>query len=65
MDKKQKKEVVIELVNDISTLIRMQQLCLKELMKTGPNETVLDFQEDILRVLQAVNELDISHIDRN
>ena len=60
-----KKEVVIELVNDISALIRMQQLCLKELRKTGPNETVLDFQEDILRVLKAVNELDISHIDRN
>ena len=60
-----KKEVVIELVNDISALIRMQQLCLKELRKTGPNETVLDFQEDILRVLQAVNELDVSHIERN
>lgn len=60
-----KKEVVIELANDISALIRMQQICLKELRKTCPNETVLDFQEDILRVLQAVNELDVSHIERN
>jgi len=60
-----KKEVVIELVNDISALIRMQQLFLKGLRKTCPNETVLDFQEDILRVLQAVNELDVSHIERN
>ena len=60
-----KKEVVIELANDISALIRMQQITLKELRKTCQNETVLDFQEDILRVLQAVNELDISHIDRN
>ena len=60
-----KKEVVIEHVNDISALIRMQQITLKELRKTGPNETVLDFQEDILRVLQAVNELDVSHIERN
>lgn len=60
-----KKEVVIELVNDISALIRMQQITLKELRKTCQNETVLDFQEDILRVLQAVNELDISHIDRS
>ena len=60
-----KKEVVIELVNDISALIRMQQITLKELRKTCQNETVLDFQEDILRVLKAVNELDISHIDRS
>lgn len=60
-----KKEIVLELVNDIPTLIRMQELILKEIRSKCKDEGMMDFQEDILRVLKVVNQLDISSIDGN
>lgn len=60
-----KKEIMIELVNDIPSLIRMQELSLIELKKTICNQQVIDFQEDILRILKAVNKMDFINLDSN
>lgn len=60
-----KKEIMIELVNDIPSLIRIQELSLIELNKTIRNQQVIDFQEDILRILKAVNKMDFINLDSN
>lgn len=60
-----KKEIMIELVNDIPSLIRIQELSLIELKKTIRNQQVIDFQEDILRILKAVNKMDFINLDSN
>lgn len=60
-----KKEIMIELVNDIPSLIRIQELSLIELKKTMRNRQVIDFQEDILRILKAVNKMDLINLDSN
>lgn len=60
-----KKEIMIELVNDIPTLIRLQELSLIELKKRVRNQQVIDFQEDILRVLKAVSKMDLINLDEN
>lgn len=60
-----KKEIMIELVNDIPSLIRIQELSLIELKKTMRNRQVIDFQEDILRILKAVNKMDLINLDGN
>lgn len=62
---KKKKEIIIELVNDIPALIRMQELSLIEMKKRIRNQQVIDFQEDVLRVLKAVSEIDFINIDSN
>lgn len=56
MKNSKKKEIILELVNDIPSLIRMQELSLIELKKSVRNQQVIDFQEDILRVLKAVSK---------
>lgn len=65
MKQSKKKEITIELVNDISSLIRMQELSLIELEKRVRNQQVIDFQEDILRVLKAVSKMDLINLDEN
>lgn len=60
-----KKEIMIELVNDIPSLIRIQELSLIEFKKTMRNQQVIDFQEDILRILKAVNKMDFINLDSN
>lgn len=60
-----KKEIMIELVYDIPSLIRIQELSLIELKKTMRNRQVIDFQEDILRILKAVNKMDLINLDSN
>lgn len=60
-----KKEIMIELVYDIPTLIRLQEISLKEMRKTIDKEEVIDFQEDILRVLKAMNKIDLINLDSN
>lgn len=60
-----KKEIMIELVNDIPTLIRLQELSVIEMRKTIRNQQVIDFQEDVLRVLKAVNKMDLINLDGN
>lgn len=56
---------MIELVYDIPTLIRLQEISLKEMRKTIDKEEVIDFQEDILRVLKAMNKIDLINLDSN
>ena len=65
MKQSNKKEITIELVNDISSLIRIQELSLIELKKRVRNQQVIDFQEDILRVLKAVSKMDLINLDEN
>lgn len=60
-----KKEIILELVNDIPSLIRIQELSLIELKKSVRNQQVIDFQEDILRVLKAVSKMDLIKLDEN
>jgi hypothetical protein len=60
-----KKKIMIELVNDIPSLIRIQELSLIELKKKMRNQQVIDFQEDILRILKAVNKMDFINLDSN
>ena len=62
---KKKKEIMIELVYDIPALIRIQELSLIEITKKIRDQQVIDFQEDILRVLKAVNEIDFINMDSN
>lgn len=65
MKNSKKKEIILELVNDIPSLIRMQELSLIELKKSVRNQQVIDFQEDILRVLKAVSKMDLIKLDDN
>ena len=62
---KKKKEIMIELVYDIPALIRIQELSLIEIKKKIRDQQVIDFKEDILRVLKAVNEIDFINMDSN
>ena len=62
---KKKKEIMIELVYDIPALIRIKELSLIEIKKKIRDQQVIDFQEDILRVLKAVNEIDFINMDSN
>ena len=50
--KQERKIIEIELVNDIPTLILMQEFSLIEMKKKIRDQQVIDFQEDILRVLR-------------
>lgn len=65
MKKSKKKEIILELVNDIPSLIRIQELSLIELKKSVRNQQVIDFQEDILRVLKAVSKMDMVKLEYN
>ncbi|MFT0530453.1 MULTISPECIES: hypothetical protein [Bacteroidaceae] len=65
MKNSKKKEIILELVNDIPSLIRMQELFLIELKKSVRNQQVIDFQEDVLRVLKAVSKIDMIKLDEN
>lgn len=56
---------MIELVYDIPALIRIQELSLIEIKKKIRDQQVIDLQEDILRVLKAVNEIDFINMDSN
>lgn len=65
MKNSKKKEIILELVNDIPSLIRIQELSLIELKKSVRNQQVIDFQEDVLRVLKAVSKIDMIKLDEN
>lgn len=65
MKNSKKKEITLELVNDIPSLIRIQELSLIELKKSVRNQQVIDFQEDILRVLKAVSKMDMVKLEYN
>ena len=65
MKNSNKKEIILELVYDIPSLIRMQELSLIELKKSVRNQQVIDFQEDFLRVLKAVSKIDMIKLDEN
>lgn len=59
------KKIAFELVHDIPTLIRLQEYSLQGIRKAIPSQRVLDFQEDILRVLKVINQLNIVNLDGN
>ena len=65
MKNSNKKEIILELVYDIPSLIRMQELSLIEFKKSVRNQQVIDNQEDILRVLKAVSKIDMIKLDEN
>ena len=65
MKNSKKKEIILELVNDIPSLIRIQELSLIELKKSVRDQRVIDFQEDVLRVLKAVSKIDMIKLDEN
>lgn len=65
MKNSNKKEIILELVYDISSLIRMQELSLIELKKSVRDQRVIDFQEDVLRVLKAVSKMDMVKLEYN
>lgn len=63
-----KKEITIELVNDIHSIIKMQEYCISNLKKTACSQSAIDFEEDILRVLKAVSKvskMDCVNLDAN
>ena len=62
---KKKQERMIDLVYDIPALIRIHELSLIEIKKKIRYQQVIDFQEDIIRVLKAVNEIDFINMDSN
>ena len=43
----------------------MQEIALGEIKKKNRDQRVIDFQEDILRILKAVNEIDFINMDSN
>lgn len=65
MKHSKKKEITIELVNDIHSLIMMQEFSIVEMRKSIRNQQVIDFQEDILRVLKAVSKMNLINLDEN
>lgn len=60
-----KKEITLELVNDPETLAMYQKLTVQEMKKTVRNQRIIDFQEDILRVLNMVCQLDLINLNSN
>lgn len=61
----EKKEIHLALVNDIPTLIKMQECTLEYLKETENNPDIIDFQEDILKCLKVMNKIDAVYLDRN
>lgn len=60
-----KKEITLELVNDPETLAMYQKLTVQEMKKTVRDQRIIDFQEDILRVLNMVCQLDLINLNSN
>lgn len=58
-----KKEITLELVNDPETLAMYQKLTVQEMRKTVRDQRIIDFQEDILRVLNMVCQLDLINLN--
>ncbi len=62
------KVITLELVNAPDTLIRLQELTVKNLKKQNMDEDFLDFQEDILKCLKVIRQMnivDITGLDKN
>ena len=60
-----KKEIMLRLVHDVPSLIKIQKYTLQELKKSRLPANVVDVQEDILKVLEAVNKMGIINLDKN
>lgn len=60
-----KKWLELELVYDIPTLITLQEYALKNMRRTIPKQEVIDFQEDILRILKMVEKIPFIRINEN
>lgn len=62
------KVITLELVNAPDALIRLQELTVKNLKKQNMDEDFLDFQEDILKCLKVIRQMnivDITGLDKN
>lgn len=60
-----KKEIILELVNNPEALLEYQRLSVQEMRKIIRDQRVIDFQEDILRVLNMVCQLDLINLNSN
>lgn len=60
-----KKDILMELVYDIPTLIKMQEITIRELKNNFPKQIAIDFQEDVLKVLKSVAQMEIIDLDMN
>lgn len=61
-----KKDIYMELVYDIPELIGLQILTLESLKKNpAASQKAIDFQEDILKILQSVGKMDIINLNAN
>jgi len=63
-----RKIITLELVNTPDALIRLQELTIKNLKKQNMDEDFIDFQEDILKCLKMVRQMnivDITGLDKN
>jgi len=56
------KVITLELVNAPDALIRLQELTVKNLKKQNMDEDFLDFQEDILKCLKVIRQMNIVDI---
>jgi len=56
------KVITLELVNTPDALIRLQELAVKNLKKQNMDEDFLDFQEDILKCLKVIRQMNIVDI---
>lgn len=56
------KVITLELVNTPDALIRLQELAVKNLKKQNVDEDFLDFQEDILKCLKVIRQMNIVDI---
>jgi hypothetical protein len=56
------KVITLELVNTPDALIRLQELAVKNLKKQNMDEDFLDFQEDILKCLKIIRQMNIVDI---
>lgn len=61
-----RKNILLELSHDIPSLIRFQKIALKFMKQSSTiSQQAIDFEEDILKVLQAVEKMNIINLDAN
>lgn len=58
-----KKRIELTLTYDVTQLIHLQEMTVRELKRQNLPPTVTAMQEDILTVLKAVGQMEIINID--
>ena len=59
------KNLYLELVYSIPELIEMQKFSIASMKEMGVTGPVLNFQEDILRVLEMTSKINMTNLDSN